>query len=109
MVSQEFMEVMELENKFLNKQLESIRKRKAEIKNYLPKPKYKTFKDYYDSSEEFRTHHKQYMLQKVQCPICSKTTARCNMSKHQNTNKCRQKAFENKIIIEYLKRQGIIE
>jgi len=48
----------------------------------------KTFKEYYDESQEFKKKHTEYVLTKVECKYCGSITARCNMPKHQRTNKC---------------------
>lgn len=47
-----------------------------------------TFKERYNTDEEFREKHRQYMSNKIQCPYCSNVvTSRANYWKHSKTKK----------------------
>lgn len=52
--------------------------------------KTKKFMDYY-KDPEYRFNHLAYNNEKVLCTNCGMvSTSRCNMKKHQRTNKCKK-------------------
>jgi len=47
---------------------------------------YKSFKEKYDTDQEFRDRHRKYVLEKVKC-TCGCMVARSNLSSHQKRKK----------------------
>jgi hypothetical protein len=61
---------------------------KSEVPAIVEKVKVrkKLFKEYYEDPE-YKKRHLAYISEKVKCPVCNISIARCNMSKHKRTKK----------------------
>jgi hypothetical protein len=60
----------------------------------------KTFKEYY-SDEEFRTKHKNYMKEKIECE-CGKEVCRVNISNHKKTPMHKKRLNDKYDSVQYL-------